>query len=109
MTAVKSTCASHAGRLKAQGLGVVGNNRDVGFFIHPTLVVDGESGFPLGKSRLQLWSRALDHADKHQRNYQKLPPIAEGILQVVGIGRTKSTLLERRRRSNGDPHWRPRK
>lgn len=64
---------SHAGRLKAQGLGVVGNNRDVGFFIHPTLVVDGESGFPLGKSRLQLWSRALDHADKHQRNYQKLP------------------------------------
>jgi hypothetical protein len=30
---------SHAGRLKAEGLGVVGNNRDVGFFIHPTFQI----------------------------------------------------------------------
>jgi hypothetical protein len=39
---------SHAGRLKAEGLGVVGKNRGVGFFIHPTLALDAESGFPLG-------------------------------------------------------------
>ena len=31
----------HKGRLKEQGLGVVGNNKDVGFFIHPTLVLNG--------------------------------------------------------------------
>jgi hypothetical protein len=57
---------SHSGRLKAEGVGVVGNNRDVGylvqrtlrrpqrdcirFFIHPTLALDAESGFPLGLS-----------------------------------------------------------
>jgi hypothetical protein len=64
---------SHVGRLKAEGLGVVGNNTDVGFFIHPTLVLDADSGFPLGLSTVQLWSREPDHADKHQRNYQKLP------------------------------------
>ena len=44
----------------------------MGFYIHPTLVVDAESGFPLGLSTVQLWSRALDHADKHERDYQKL-------------------------------------
>jgi hypothetical protein len=63
---------SHAGRLRPEGLGVVGNNRDIGFFIHPTLVLNAENGFPLGLSSIQLWSRALDHADKHQRHYQVL-------------------------------------
>jgi Transposase DDE domain len=64
---------AHAGRLKAQGLGVVGNNRDLGFFIHPTLVLNAESGFPLGLSSVQLWSRARGHADKHERSYASLP------------------------------------
>lgn len=64
---------SHARRLKPEELGVVDNNTDVGFYIHPTLVLDGESGIPLGLSTVQLWSRALDHADKHERNYQNLP------------------------------------
>ena len=45
----------------------------MGFYIHPTLVVDSESGFPLGLSTIQLWTRDLDHQDKYERNYQKLP------------------------------------
>lgn len=64
---------AHAGRLKPQKLGVVGNNRDVGFFMHPTLVLNAETGFPLGLSSVHLWSRELDHADKHQRDYRHLP------------------------------------
>ncbi len=35
--------------------------------------MDGESGFPLGLSTVKLWSRAINHADKHQRDYQNLP------------------------------------
>jgi hypothetical protein len=31
---------SHVGRLKPEGIGVVGNNTDVGFYIHPSLVLD---------------------------------------------------------------------
>lgn len=62
---------AHAGRLKPEGLGVVGNNQDLGFFIHPTLVLNAENGFPLGLSAIHLWHRDVDHADKHQRNYKK--------------------------------------
>ncbi|WP_242040152.1 hypothetical protein [Anabaena subtropica] len=36
---------SHVGRLKAKGVGVAGNNKDVGFYIHPTLVLDAENLF----------------------------------------------------------------
>ncbi len=64
---------AHIGRMNLQGLGVVGNNRDRGFFIHPTLVVNAETGFPLGLSTIQLWHRQVNHADKHQRRYPNLP------------------------------------
>lgn len=60
------------GRINPQGLGVVGNNQDLGFFIHPTLVVNAANGFPLGISTVQLWSRALNHLDQHQRRYSTL-------------------------------------
>lgn len=64
---------SHRGRLKAEGLGVVGNNKDVGFFIHPTLAVDAETGFPLGLSNIQVWTRESDRPDKQERDRSKLP------------------------------------
>jgi Transposase DDE domain len=64
---------SHSGRLKAEGVGVVGNNRDVGFFIHPTLVLDAESGFPLGLSNVQIWTRDLERPNKTERKYKTLP------------------------------------
>lgn len=64
---------AHQGRLNPEGLGVVGNNKDVGFFIHPTLALDADSGFPLGISTIQLWTRAAQRPDKHERKYAKLP------------------------------------
>lgn len=64
---------SHAGRLNAEGQGVVGNNKDIGFFIHPTLIADASSGLPLGISHVQLWTRAFERPSKTDRNYQALP------------------------------------
>jgi hypothetical protein len=64
---------AHVGRLKPEGLGVVGNNSDVGFFIHPSLVLNAEGGCPLGISHVQLWTRDPERPDKHQRAYQSLP------------------------------------
>jgi len=63
---------AQAQHLKAEGLGVVGNNQDVGFFLHPTLVADAESGFPIGLSTIQLWHREPERPDKHQRRYSQL-------------------------------------
>jgi hypothetical protein len=64
---------SHLGRLKPANLGVVGNNSDVGFFLHPTLVLDAETGFPLGVSAVQLWTRDPNRLNKKERNYSQLP------------------------------------
>ncbi len=64
---------AQAGDLKFEDIGVVGNNHDVGFFLHPTLVVDAESGFPLGLSAIQLWHRDPKRPDKYERQYPQLP------------------------------------
>lgn len=61
---------AHQGRLKPEGWGVVGNNKDVGFFIHPSLAVDAENGFALGLSNVQLWTRA---PERPERDQAKLP------------------------------------
>jgi hypothetical protein len=64
---------SPVGRIDPEGLGVVGNDRDLGFFMHPSLVLNAASGFPLGISEVQLWSRPSAHLDKHRRKYKELP------------------------------------
>jgi hypothetical protein len=65
--------ACHIGRIDRKGLGVLSNDRDLGFFIHPTLVVDGGCGLPLGISHVQLWSRRVEHLDKPEHRYKELP------------------------------------
>lgn len=65
--------SAHQGRLNPAELGVLSNDRNVGFFLHPTLVLDAKDGFPLGVSDVHLWSRPMDHEDKHTRNYKALP------------------------------------
>lgn len=64
---------AQAGHLQGEAIGVVGNNQDIGFFLHPTLVADAESGFPLGLSAIQLWHRERKRPNKHERRYTQLP------------------------------------
>jgi hypothetical protein len=62
----------HRQRLKKEKLGVLSNNKDVGLFIHPTLVLDAEDGMPLGLSDVYWWSRPPEREDKHTRKYKQL-------------------------------------
>lgn len=57
----------HAQRVS--GLGTVGNGTDLGFFLHPVLVVDAQERACLGFAHLHLWQRRQGKA----ANYRNLP------------------------------------
>jgi hypothetical protein len=112
----------HVGKLDVTDadLGPVGNNRDIGFFLHPMMVVDRRDGFPLGVSDISAWNRTWDHATKTQREYKKLPiedkesfrGIRSGqgtkvvhLLQVPRrTSRDRSRVDRGSGRKDGDPH-----
>lgn len=65
---------NHRNRLKrGTGIGLTGNNKDLGFFLHGSIVLDAENETMLGFSDIQLWHRQEDQEDKEQRQYQSLP------------------------------------
>jgi hypothetical protein len=64
----------HVGRLEqGSGVGLVGNNSDIGFFAHLGLVIDAEACQALGFSSIQLWHRPENKESKEQRDYDNLP------------------------------------
>ena len=55
------------------GLGVIGDNESLGFFLHPSLVLEAKHGQCLGVSDVQRWVRLFDKQDKRERRYNQLP------------------------------------
>lgn len=51
-------------------LGPVGNNTDIGYFLHPGLVIDTATGMSLGFSYIHIWNRQWDKQNKNQRDYK---------------------------------------
>jgi len=65
---------NHRNRLERNtGIGLTGNNKDLGFFMHNSLVLDAKDETVLGFSDIQLWHREENKLDKEERGYQKLP------------------------------------
>lgn len=64
---------SHSGYLSRsdKDLGPVGNNMDLGFFLHPSIVIDQRNEMLLGVSDVYIWNRRYDKQDKHERQYGK--------------------------------------
>lgn len=52
-------------------LGPTGNDKDIGFFLHPCLVIDVESGMGIGFSHIKIWNRQWNKKDKVSRNYKQ--------------------------------------
>lgn len=50
-------------------LGPVGNNTDIGYFLHPCLVINTETGMGIGFSDIHIWNRQWDKQNKEERNY----------------------------------------
>jgi hypothetical protein len=45
----------------------------LGFFVHPSFVVDAQCGFPIGFSDIKVWNRSNEKTTKYDRKYKKLP------------------------------------
>lgn len=56
-----------------EGLGVIGDNKSLGFFLHPSLVVEAPTGRCIGYSHVATWSRPEGGPDKFERGYKRLP------------------------------------
>lgn len=56
-----------------QELGKLGSEGGHGFFVHPSIVVEQESGNLLGASDLYIWNRKKAAPGKSERQYQKQP------------------------------------
>ena len=65
---------NHRNRLqRGTGIGLTGNNNDLGFFLHGSLVLDAATETVLGFSDIQLWHRAEDKLNKYERDFVQLP------------------------------------
>ena len=68
--------SSHKGRIKKDDyIGTTNANRDIGlgFFLHPSLVVDAQTGTPYGFADVRVWNRELDFTPRNERKKQHLP------------------------------------
>jgi hypothetical protein len=54
-------------------LGPAGNNTDIGFFSHVSIVCDEHEGTLIGLADVYNWNRSFDKLDKNQRDYQYQP------------------------------------
>ncbi len=64
----------HAGRIKPDsGLGRVGNNHDIGLFVHTSLAVSAGSGRVFGYSDIHYWTRQHQVPTTHDDAYKQLP------------------------------------
>lgn len=82
---------AHAGQTK--GLGRVGNGRDHGLFVHPTIAVDAARGAMLGVADTRVWTR-----HKRARANYRAQPIEEkeSYRWLDGAQRAKATLRRAR-------------
>ncbi|HCN82678.1 MAG TPA: IS4 family transposase [Sphingobacteriaceae bacterium] len=67
---------NHYNRLdRSSGVGTLDGSfeRNIGFKVHPSLVLDASNGFPLGFSGLRIWNRTFDKPTKKERKYFNQP------------------------------------
>lgn len=65
---------AHSGRLLTDsGLGSLSYPKDIGFKLHPSLVVDAQTCYPLGFSDIKIWNRDPEINRERDSEYKKLP------------------------------------
>lgn len=88
--------SSHAGRIsKDEHIGTTNAKKDkgLGFFIHPSLVLDAEQCIPYGYAAVKLWSRSSEFTSKHERGYKKLPIEQKESYKWIEVSKQTETAL----------------
>ena len=86
--------SAHKGRLKeASGFGGIDDSKGIGFKLHPSLVVDAQSCFPLGFSSIKMWGRDLEKVNKYARKYQQEPLADKESYKWIEAGQQSKELL----------------
>lgn len=81
--------------LKDRKLGPVGNDKNIGFFIHPVFVLERENAFPLGIADVHIWNRNWDKKNKQERSYKSQPiEEKESYRWICGGDKAKKVLSE---------------
>jgi hypothetical protein len=85
----------HSGRIQpGKGVGLVGNNQDIGFFAHLGLVVDINAYQAIGFSSMDLWHRSSDKGTKESREYSKLPVEEKESFKWIKCASDSKTVLK---------------
>lgn len=76
-------------------LGVIGDNESLGCFLHPSLVVDAQSGYCLGLSSVALYTRPEQRQDQpaHQRKQRPIEE-KESFRWIEGMENSRAVLRE---------------
>jgi len=90
--------SSHSKRIKKDdyiGTTNANNDKGLGFFLHPSLVLDATEGIPYGYSDIKVWNRSLDFESKFERAYNKLPIEHKESYKWIEVSkRTQSALAD---------------
>lgn len=61
-------------RLQDEDIGPTGSKAsEMGYFVHPSLVIDAGTSFPLGYSQIKIWNRQFGADNRYARDYKKQP------------------------------------
>ncbi|CAN5182512.1 IS4-like element ISBthe3 family transposase [soil metagenome] len=87
---------SHSNRIhKDQYIGTTNakGEQGLGFFLHPSLVVDAQTGVPYGYSDVKIWNRPLAFRSKHERQYNTLPIDQKESYKWIDVSRNTQSAL----------------
>lgn len=76
-----------------QQLGVIGDKQSLGFFLHPSLVVQASSGRCLGYSHVKTWSRDAATPGKESRGYKQQPVEEKESYRWIASAHSSNALL----------------
>lgn len=75
-------------------LGPTGKDNNMGFFVHPGLVIDAETGVNMGFSYIKVWNRQINKLNKEARNYKALPIEEKESYRWIECAQKSKTQLE---------------